>query len=357
MVNDDVVWTDAGRAELAREHTWSGPHWRDASADELAAKLATSLARFRPCWRRGEGKSDDTGRALIELASTDFTIKKLTIEQAAGISSLLGARSDNHDAPFIELLIRERGLAFVVRVAAAAWSLVTDYDDPDWPKSETRLAISLRAIDGESSSANDTSVSHGKGALAEYLGKVHRTGSAAQRTEIETTVDEIWDDVPLYARPALALATQSPKRATDIVETLLAAKRSWYPHYAFKALPLFIDDPALLDAIGFTKEGTITLRWLERRGVALLPLLAKKAEKASPYTRARLMEILANVRGTTAAAIVAGFIGKKDVKPQVTAYFERYPDLAPATARASTPRAAGKTRPSAPRSNSRSRPR
>lgn len=357
VVTDEVVWTDEGRAELAREHSWSGPLLRDAPTDELRTKLAASLARFRPCWRRGLDTSDDIGKALIGLALTDFAIEKLTVEQAAGISSLLGARSDNHDAPFIELLIRRRGLAFVVRVAAAAWSLVTDYDDPDWPESETRLAIRLKAIDGTSSSANDTSVSHGKGALGEYLGKVHHTGSKAQREEIETVVDELWDDVPMYARPALALAAQSPGRATEIVKTLRAAKRDWYPHYAFKALPLFIDDAALLDAIGFTKEGTITLRWLERRGVALLPLLAKKAEKASPHTRARLMEILANIRGKSAAAIVAGFLGKKDVKAQVAAYFARYPELAPATARASAPRKAGTPRRSAPRTKSRSRPR
>jgi hypothetical protein len=356
-VTDEVVWTDAGRAELAREYTWTGPLLRDAPVAELKERLATSLARFRPCWQRGLATSDDTGRPLIELALTDFAITKLTVEQAAGISSLLGARSENHDSPFIELLMRERGLAFVVRVAAAAWSLVTDYDDPDWPENEKRLAISLRAIDGESSSANDTSVSHGKGQLADYLGKVHHTATKAQRKEIEATVDEIWDDVPLYARPALALAAQSSERATEIVDTLLAAKRNWHPHFAFKHLALFIDDPKLLDAIDFTKNGMITLRWLERRGVRLLPMLAKRCAKAPPHMRARLMEVLANIRGTTAANLVAGFIGKKDVKAQVTAYFERYPDLAPVTARASAPRGAGKPRSSAPRTKSRSRPR
>jgi hypothetical protein len=355
-ISDEVVWTDEGRAELAREHSWTGSLLREVSDAELQTKLASSLARFRPCWERGRAKSDDTGRPLIDLALTDFAVKKLTVEQAAGISSLLGARSENHDGPFIELLIRAHGLPFVVRVAAQAWSLVTDYDDPDWPDSENRLAIYLRAIDGESSSANDTSVSHGKGQIADYLGKVHHGGSKAQRQEIEKTVDEIWDDVPLYARPALALATQSSERATTIIDTLLAAKRSWYPHYAFKTLPLFVDDPKLLDAMGFTKEGTITLRWLERRGIALLPILATKCAKASPYMRARLLEVLANIRGKTAAKLVAGFIGKKDVKAQVTAYFARYPELAP-TAAASAPRAAGKTRSSAPRTKSRTRPR
>lgn len=334
---DEVVWTDEARAELAEEHTWGIALCTGDSTDKLRERIEVSLERFRPCWERGLAKSDDLGSSLIQHALTAWangaTPATLSVDEAAGVASLLGARSEDHDAPMIELLIRHHGLSFVVRVLVRAWSLVTGYDDPDWPKHENRLAIYLRAIDDSSSSVNDTSVSHGKGRMADYLGKRHRTGTAAERAELESAVADALPSAPLWARPALARAAQSTTLAEQVAREILDAKPSWPQHYADGTLPILIGDLELLHRFGyFQKNGNISLRLLERHGIALLPILAARcAAKPGPYARKRLAEALVHIRGPQAAALLAQFAGKAPVKAMVKAYFERYPELAPTT--------------------------
>lgn len=126
-------------------------------------------------------------------------------------------------------------------------------------------------MDGGDSSANDTSVSHAKGQIAEYLARVHRESSADLRAELATAATAEFDAAPRHARPALAVAAQS----REILERKC--------------------------------EGT-----------------------QGPYARQQLVDVLVNIRGMSAARLLAAFAGKTPVAKQVRAYFERYPELAPA---------------------------
>ncbi len=332
MVTDEVVWTDEGRAALAKEHTWGVPSFRASTVAALHAIVDEALARYRPCWKRGLAKCDGTGRALVEWALTWQPGQAATVEEAAGLASLLGARSGPYpDCALLELLRREHGAGFAVRVAVAAWSLCSDYDDPDYPKSETRLAIRLKAMDGGSSSANDTSVSHAKGHLAEYLGRVHREGSDDDRAQLTAGATAEYDAAPRHARPALAVAAQSRELAERFAAELREHGMPWYPHFASEHIPLLTTDPVVLEQFRFINDGRVTLRYLEQHGLALLPILERKCEgKQGPYARQQLTDVLVNVRGPIAARLLAAFAGKTPVAKQVRAYFERYPELAPA---------------------------
>ena len=121
VVTDEVVWTDEGRAALAQEYTWGEPSFRASTVAELHAVIGAALDRYRACWERGLAKCDGTGRPLVEWAMTWRPGAPATVEQAAGLASLLGARSGPYPGcALIELLLREHGAGFVMRVAVAA---------------------------------------------------------------------------------------------------------------------------------------------------------------------------------------------------------------------------------------------
>lgn len=335
VVTDEVVWTDAGRAALAKEQSFRAPLQRDVSRDELRARAEAGFAKLRPCWQRGLAKSDDVGRELIRYATDAWangaTPKKLSIDEAAGVMTLLGSQIDPFAAPLIELLLRDHGVGFVVCALVRAWSLVTDYDG------EQSIKIMLRTVapnaERDASWVNDASVSHGKATLADYLAARHRTGDARERAEIERAVADVWDTTPLWARPALAVAARDTKRAEAIARDIMDVKPSWYPHYVRGDLTRFILDVPLLERLGYFKWPRLQVTALEDHGTALLPVLEAAAQKLNSRLRPTMMEILDNIRGPRAAALVASLDGKAPVKAQVKAYFVRYPELAVASAK------------------------
>lgn len=328
-MNDELVWTDAGRAALDEE--LADRTLRAASEGELRAKIAAVTKRFAPCWRRGAEKSDETGRAGIELACGAWDVARLDAADAAKIASLVGARSDDDGGAFAELLVRARGVRFAMEALVEAWSLVTDYDDPDWPKSEARLAIRLRAIGPESSSAQDASVSHGKGDLATYLSERVRVGTDEERVEASAAARALWTETPMHARAPLAYASRDRALVEEIMRDLLDDKTPSHPHFAMRVLPALVRDEALVRALRDDDALPFTWAWLADLGAAALPHYEALIDqrKTGKWLRARMIEQLVNVRGPRAAAVLARYASKADSKKAVRAYFQRWPELAP----------------------------
>lgn len=337
---DVVEWTAEGRDALAQEYMRGAQSLRDCERAVLRAQLDASLARFLPCWERGlaatnrDGalRADEHGRAAVAHAKAwvGATPTTIGVAEAAGALSLLGARSDRHDASLAELLLRDHGYGFMVDVLVAMWSMATSYDDPDFPASEARLAIWLFGIvEGVSdpSWVNDASVSHGKGNLAGYLAARARSASA-ERAELVTAVSSAWARAPLFARPALAVAADDRELAERALREIYAANPSWYPHYARNELPNLIGDRTLLDRTGFIEEARPRWRFLERQGIAALPIYeAMYATKLSRYQREHLTKHLVNIRGPRVAVLLAPHAEKAPLAADIRAYFARSPEL------------------------------
>jgi hypothetical protein len=344
-MTDVLDWTPEGRKALADEYTWARESLRDVDRAKLRAKLDASLARFVHCWdlglvaSNGEGKprADERGRAAVEHAKAwiGHTPSKVSVAEAASALSLLGARSDSHDAALAEMLLRDHGYAFMVRVLVEMWSMATNYHDPDWPKSEERLAIWLFGISegADPSWVNDSSVSHGKGNLAAYLAS--RTLIAprdstveTERAELRAAVDAAWTGAPLFARPALAIAADDRGLAERAMREIYDASPPWYPHYARNNLPSLIGDRTLLDKLGFIKGGRAGMRWLERMGVEALPIYeAMYTSKITKRQREQLTKQLVNIRGPVVAKLLAPYAEKAPFVADIRAYFTRAPEL------------------------------
>ncbi len=327
-MNDELAWTEAGRSALADEETWGlRPAWgRDDAA--LRAHVAATIARFAPAWERGRDSSDEVGREVIAraLAWNPEDAVPSTIEDAAAITTLLGARSDGAVEELVELLVRHAGAPFVIRTIAAMWRLRTDYDDPG---DESELAIRVLASPLDGSSAQDASVSHAKGTAASYLRATLARSTDEARARAAATVDDVWDDTPLEIRAPLAVAAGTTARIEDIARDLLDGKTSSHPHFGLRTLPQLVRDLALLDRLH--ERGGVRLghTLLDRLGIAVLPLYERTlaAKSTSKYQRLELLTQLGNVRGSRAARMIAPFAEKGEYAKAARAYFERYPEL------------------------------
>lgn len=347
---DVVAWTDEGRAELAREHSWGPQSLRDADDAALRERIRATVSRYAPCWQRGLERADDAGGRAAELACAFDGTQSLSISDAAGVLSLLGSRGDGDVTATIELLVRAHGFTHVFRVLAAMWGLATNYKDPDWPKSEDRLVIWCREMSAEDTSAGDASVSYAKGDAAKYLGARMRSATPAERADVGRALAEVWAETPLHARGAIAVAADDTPRAEEILRDLLAKKTPSYPHWALGALPLLIRD---LDLLRQLSDAPLSMRFIEAIGADVLPFYeAALAKRIGPPQRERMLVQLQNVRGPATARLLAGFAEKKPYAKLVRAYFTRYPELAIASAASPTPSAAklkspAKTKPKA----------
>ncbi len=335
-MTDVVEWIPEGKAALANEYTHEPTSLRDVDRATLRAKLDASLARFVPCWERGlaavnqEGaaRADERGRTAVDhvRAWIGATPANVSVDEAASALSLLGSRSDSHDAALTELLLRDHGVAFMVPVLVAMWSLVTSYDDPDSSSGEDKLAIWLVAVT-ERSSLNDASVSYAKGNLALYLAARTRD-SVDERAELRAAIDAAWDSAPLFARPALAVAADDGDLAERAMREILDADPPWQPHYARKQLPLLIRDRVLLERTGFIKAAWPRYRWLERAGIAALPIYQTMyTSKITKQQRELLTKQLTNIRGPTVATLLAPYAEKAPFAADIRAYFTRAPEL------------------------------
>jgi hypothetical protein len=332
VITEDVLdWTDAGRAALVQEAQHGPKSLRGASEDELRARVAGVVSRFVPCWDRGLAKGDDVGRAAVALASGGWeqALGTATGEQLAGIASLLGARGDDDGEAFVELAVRKRGITTTLGMLVAMWSMATGYHDPDWPRSEERLAIWLKSMGPDSSSAQDASVSYAKGDAARYLAARYRDSDARAQRDATSALEALWAGTPIHARAPLALACCNLARAEEIAGDLLDDKAESYPHFAWQTLPALLRDEELLARLHEDGRLPFTWTWFSEMGALALPYYADAIAKRSTgkHQRERMVEQLVNLRGPRAAVILARLAGKAPLKKQVRAYFERHPDL------------------------------
>jgi len=335
MSTKDVFdWTEAGRTALLAEASHGPRSLREVSDAELRAKVAGVVSRYLPAWERGLAKGDDVGHAAVTLLSGDWE-SALAIEtdpQLAGVASLLGAWSSADTTAFVELALRGRGIASALAMLVAMWSLKTSYDNPDWPESEARLAIWLKAIepDSPSSSAQDASVSYAKGDAARYLAARYRDSDAETQRAAASALEAMWATTPMHARAPLALACCNRARAEEIARDLLSGKTQSSPHFAWQTLPALVRDEGLLPHL-LHKRGDLPLKWTWFAEVGALALsfyeesLPKRT--TSKQQRELMVEQLVNLRGPRVAALLAPLAGKAAFKKQVRAYFERHPDL------------------------------
>jgi hypothetical protein len=328
---DVMAWTETGRAALDEETQGRARARRDVDERQLRADVGVVIARFGPCWERGSPKSDDAGREAVAFAlgAWDVALERATVEQLAGMASLLGARSDDDAGAFTELVVRRRGFAGALRMLVRMWSLCTNYDDPDWPDSEKRLAIWLRAMGADDSSAQDCSVSHAKGDVAYNLAAWHRAATDAERADASAALAELWPGTPLHARAPVAVACRDQEHAEEIASDLFAGKTTSHPHFAWDALPVLIRDPALIDKLHADGHLPFSYAWLDALGVSALPYYDAAIDKRSTgkYQRERMVAQLLNVRGPRAAAILSRFADKAPFKKPIREYFARHPEL------------------------------
>jgi len=206
------------------------------------------------------------------------------------------------------------------------WSHVSESHNPDWPNSNRRRAIYIKAIDDDADSVHDASCSYSKAAFTRYLQKRHRAGTAAERKQMKQGVDAIWKTTTPHARPALAVATRDPKRAKQSALELIHAGESPWPYFAWHELPYILTDAEL--ALAKLGEGRLSPRLIENLGAAVWPLYAQRiAGRIDGDTRARLLGELANFYGPRTALLLAEYEDTKACAPIVRAYFTSYPEL------------------------------
>ena len=321
-----VRWTPAARAALDDP----GPTLRDTPDRELHAVVAKAVESAAPRWKRGLAHADDEGTAAVALADATLAKGKLpkrpSVDDAARLLSLLGAGGGEACEPLGELLLRAHGLAFAVAVAARMWSHVSSSRNPDWPKSERRAAIFIRAIDDDDDHVHDASCSYAKSGFTRYLARRYQASPAKERAEMRKGVTAIWKTTTPHARPALAYLTNDPKRAKQSAEELIHAGESPWPFWAWDHLPYVITDAAL--ALRVLRDNQLSLRLIDNLGPAVWPLYAERiASHIDAHSRAELLGQIAMFHGPRTAILIAEYEDTKECAPVVRDYFTRYPDL------------------------------
>lgn len=325
---EHLHWTAAGEAALAAELAPVAT-LHDVTDAELRARLATSIKRFKPAWKRGLVHADDEGvlaqrRALGKL--DDAELERLDEASIAGMLSLFGAYESGDLAPAFELVIRKRGVRFAVRVLARMWSQRSRYTNPTWPKSEAELAVWVTAVEDDDDHVHDTSVSYSKGSATLYLRSTFQRATFSKRKEMKQTVATIWKDVAPHVRPALAVVTRDPVLAKRSAEELVHAGESPYPYFAWNHLPHLITDAKL--AIALLRDHAPSYAFLANLGAAALPVYRERiGSSIDRRTRAALLAQLANLRGPEVARILAEYEDTAEYAPVVRAYFAAHPDL------------------------------
>lgn len=328
---DDLVWTEEGRATLEAQRAGRLPQQHELSTSVLQARVASAVARFAPAWKRGLSRSDARAQQAIifhhDALATGVLPAKLSVDDAAWSATLLGAYESEMLAPFVELLLRQRGAAFCVRVLVAMWGQRSNYHNPDWPRGEARLELWAGEMAADHGSAHDASVSYGKATFADYLQRARASLAAEQLAALEQTVDELWPSATLPAKAPLALVADDARRAAELVDELeqgdLAA------HYAWWVLPYVLRDVPRLERMLAARHTLLDLRILDNLGAEVaLPLYEAQLRSRIPNTlRIRLVTQLVNIRGPRTAQMLARYVEKAPFTKVVRAYFVRYPEL------------------------------
>ncbi len=306
---DQLAWTDAGRAELARRRAT-----RFVAPKQPAAMLEALVEEHGPRWQQWAANTDANGKRLAQLAAGWQPTAKADVEQLALLVALLGGGSDVQDASLAAFVVDVHGISVALRVIVATWPL--------WRDREKWLVV--RAPDDLG--IHDTSVSWGKRNFAECVGARVRADKKLAAAAAKA-IAKIWPRAPRYAKTALAYAADDPVRGAEIARELLAHDDP-YPHYPFDVLPHFIRDPKLVVKLMKASQAEPSLQMLDNLGVAAIPLIHRTLiEARDKWTRQRMMEVAANVKSTKIARELASHVGQAPYAAIVRDYFSRHRDL------------------------------
>jgi hypothetical protein len=310
---DGLVWTAAGKTALALEKARELVP-RDTDVKKAVAAIVKQHAAR---WKKGAARSDDAGKAAIAAAAAWKPAAKPTAEQLAAMMSLAAAAPVSVHNVVIELAIRERGWELTMRMLAASWTLYASYD---------KGASWLKAIAVDHDHVFDTSACCGKGEMTRYLQAYYYAAASSERTAMRKAVGAVWKDAHRPGKVALAVATCDAGRGATIARELLANDK---PHafFAWQELPHILTDAELVAAALEKRDESLSFRIVENLGAAAVPLFEDRMAGISKHQRARLLEMLANVRSRRVAHILAEYAEDKPYADTVRGYFALHPDL------------------------------
>jgi hypothetical protein len=310
-----VVWTPDGRVGYEQELSHSEPVFDGDPTPVVAARLKRVVAE----WKAGKAKADERGKAWADLACAWKPGVNVNVEQIAAMLSLASATSDDNVwAPFAALVVRDYGLPTTMKVMIACWS-----HDVHWDKNKAWLTY--RPDDHQH--IHDATYRAPKSALARYLQRLHREGTAADRVAIERAVDAVWETAPRHAKTALALATNDAKRAAEIARVLLADDQ---PHafFAWHELPHLLADAELVEQTLAKRDESLSYRIVANLGLDALPLFeAAVSARIDKWSRTRVLQQLANLVSPRAARILAEYAEQKPYAEIVRTYFALHSEL------------------------------
>ena len=312
-MTEEVRWTPAGKAALAEEY---GELLRDATNAELEQRVFEHAKQRASQWAGGAAKADAEGKAAAALAAKTIAkgrLPALSVDDAARLLSLVGGDGSQHVPPLGELVIRALGAGEAMAVLARMWS-------------HRSGSHSIAAIEDDDDHVHDTSCSYSKGTFADYLARRFRSAPAPERAEMKKGVTAIWKQTTPHARPALAWATQDPKRAKESALELIEAGESPWPYYAWDHLPYVLTDAELV--LRLLGERNLSLSLIKNIGTAIWPVYEERIGGHSDARyRAELLRQFSNFYGPKTALILAEYEDAKDCTPIVREYFALYPEL------------------------------
>lgn len=307
---DELRWTTAGQAELDTELGRRAEQPTDTT--KLAKATAKAIVQATPWWTKGRPKCDATGAQAIALATAWTPKTRLDVRKAARLGTLIGAYESENVEPFVEYLVQTKPPAFVLAVAGEAWKLNTHYHNPSWPNGTKQCAVWMTE-----EASDDASMSYGKAQIARYLIDAADRRPALRAAFLAALDGVLADAIPIAHEPLICIAGDA-KRANKLI-----AK----PKTRFGAAHLL----AVADDVkGIVKHADgLTYRMLAKLGPAAIPIIAKLlADRAiGKWGRTGLLELAQNLHGPKTARVFASYITMASQRPQVVAYFKRYPEL------------------------------
>ena len=311
---DGLVWTAAGKTALAEEKGRVELVPRDTDVKKAVAAV---VKKYGARWKKGAAKSDDAGKAAIKVAAGWKPTTKLTAEQLAAMMSLAASADESLHGPIIELALRVHGFELTMRMLVASWTLYASYN---------KNATWLKTIGLDHDHVFDASACSGKADMTRYLQAYYYAAPAAERTALRKAAAAVWKDAHRPGKVALAVATCDPERGAEIARELLADDK---PHafFAWHDLPHVLTDAELVAETLAKRDESLSYRIVENLGAAAVPLFEERMAGISKHTRARLLQMLANVRAKRVAQILAEYAEDEPYAETVRSYFALHPAL------------------------------
>jgi hypothetical protein len=312
-----IVWTEEGRARLAKERGFGAPERLYAGKDAAAlhAVLCAHAAKALAAWQAGHAKADPEGQARMRAAFETYAASKepatLDPEQEGAAAVLL--LEEDALAALAEYWIVRGTPAFALDAFARMYSFYRDYDFHGYGETSPTW---IKRVDPATNW--DSSVSHGPDRMArilcarlKLLGEQGREGARAHGALLRA-------GAPLTVRAGLARALDDVAWAEEDARAILVGGA---PRGDARALATFLRDPALLEAF-VADAHYFPARILERAGAGATHVIAKMLPNEDCAT------VLACIESVDAARAMATLLEKKKLAPMARAYLERRPDLA-----------------------------